>query len=249
MGFILDGLESESYDRQYRDRDLLARILAYFLPQRRAVAAIAASGPPIAIARAIDAVAAEPRVARLFLAGGLVLLLGVVAWAANFVQQWISARVVGDVVLRLRQDVFHATVRHDMSFYEEHPSGKIVSRVTSDTQDFSDVVSLVINLLSQVLLLGILTAWLLRVNASLTLILLAMAPVAAAIALSFRRVARRVTQNARRVTAKINARIQESISGIMVAKAFRKERAIYQSFERDNRQAYQVGLRRGLTFN
>ena len=36
MGFILDGLESESYDRQYRDRDLLARILAYFLPQRRA---------------------------------------------------------------------------------------------------------------------------------------------------------------------------------------------------------------------
>src|SRR3989337_4262692 len=87
MGFILDGLESESYDRQYRDRDLLARILAYFLPQRRAVAAIpaaltlnslAGSGAPIAIARAIDAVAAEPRVARLFLAGGLVLLLGVV---------------------------------------------------------------------------------------------------------------------------------------------------------------------------
>src|SRR3990172_9155600 len=258
MGFILDGLESESYDREYRDRDLLARILAYFRPFSRKIVLVAAvlalnsiagSGAPIAISRALDLASTNPTLLTLAQVSALVLILGAIAWVSNLVHQWVSARVVGDVVLKLREDALQATLGHDISFYEEHPSGKIVSRVTSDTQDFSDVVSLVINLLSQVLLLGILTAWLLRVNASLTLILLAMAPVAAAIALSFRRVARRVTQNARRVTAKINARIQESISGIMVAKAFRKERAIYQSFERDNRQAYQVGLRRGLTFN
>ena len=53
-----------------------------------------------------------------------------------------------------------------------------------------------------------------------------MAPVAAAIALSFRRIARTVTQRARRVTARINAQIQESVSGIMVAKAFRRAHRI-----------------------
>jgi ABC-type multidrug transport system fused ATPase/permease subunit len=37
---------------------------------------------------------------------------------------------------------FAATIRHDLSFYDEHPSGKIVSRVTSDTQDFAEVVNL-----------------------------------------------------------------------------------------------------------
>lgn len=258
MGFILDGLETESYDRRYRDRELVARVLSYFRPYNRKIALISAvlalnsaagSGGPIAISRAIDGAASDPSLSRLASVSALVLTLGAVAWTANFIQQWISARVIGDVVLRLRDDVFRATVRHDMSFYDEHPSGKVVSRVTSDTQDFSDVVSLVVNLLSQVLLVGLLAVWLLGVSARLTFLLLAMAPVAVIIALSFRRVARRVTQNARRVTAKINAQIQESISGITVAKSFRKEKAFFNTFERNNRQAYQVGLRRGLTLN
>jgi ABC-type multidrug transport system fused ATPase/permease subunit len=90
---------------------------------------------------------------------------------------------------------------------------------------------------------------LVTINLWLTLLLLGMTPLAVAIALSFRRIARRVTQRARRVTAKINAQIQESISGIMVAKSFRQEQAIYATFDANNRQSYQVGLRRGLTLN
>ncbi len=258
MGFVLDGLDTEAYDREYGDRELMARILHYFRIHRRqvffvavalTVNSIAGSGAPIAIAKAIDVVAADPTLASIALSCGVVLLMGGLAWVSNFVRQWLSARVIGDVVLNLREDVFDATVRHDMSFYDEHPSGKIVSRVTSDTQDFSDVVSLVVNLLSQFMQIGILTVWLMSINSGLSLILYAMAPLAVVIALSFRRVARRVTQNARRVTAKINAQIQESISGIFVAKSFRKERAIYDTFERNNRQGYQVGIRRGLTLN
>jgi ABC-type multidrug transport system fused ATPase/permease subunit len=111
------------------------------------------------------------------------------------------------------------------------------------------VVTLSLNLFSQVLLVGFLTVYLLTINVWLTVLLLAMSPVTAVIALSFRRIARRVTQRARRVTAKINAQIQESISGLVVAKSFRQERAIYDTFDANNRQAYQVGLRRGLTLN
>ncbi|MEJ2571223.1 MAG: ABC transporter ATP-binding protein [Anaerolineales bacterium] len=258
MGFILDGLDTEAYDREYGDRVLLARILSYFRPFGRQVLyvavaltinSVAGSGAPIAIARAIDVVGKNPSLTSIALSCSLVLLMGGLAWISNFARQWLSARVIGDVVLKLREDVFDATVRHDMSFYDEHPSGKIVSRVTSDTQDFSEVVTLVVNLLSQFMQIGILTIWLMSINTGLSLILYAMAPLAVVIALSFRRVARRVTQNARRVTAKINAQIQESISGIFVAKSFRKERAIYDTFERNNRQGYQVGIRRGLTLN
>jgi ATP-binding cassette subfamily B protein len=258
MGFILDGLDTESYDREYSDRELLRRTLKFFKPHRRKVAlvalmltlnSIAGSGGPIMIASAIDLVSASPTLEHMLLASGLVLLFGASAWATNFLRQRTSARVVGDVVLSLRGDVLAATIHHDMSFYDEHPSGKIVSRITSDTQDFSDVVTLIINLLSQLMTIVILIVWLLNVNVILTLILLAMSPFAVIIALSFRRVARRVTQNARRVTAKINAQIQESISGIMVAKSFRKERSIYNTFAQNNRQAYDVGIRRGITLN
>jgi ABC-type multidrug transport system fused ATPase/permease subunit len=160
----------------------------------------------------------------------------------------VSARVVGDVIVKLRDDVFAATVDHDLSFYDETASGKIVSRITSDTQDFSNTVTLTLDLVSMVLLVLLLAIWLFRINVVLTLAMLAMTPFAAAIALSFRHIARRVTQQARRVTAKINAQIQESVSGIVVAKSFRQERAIYDTFDANNRQGYRVGLRRGFTF-
>jgi ATP-binding cassette subfamily B protein len=258
MGFVLDGLDTEAYDREYSDRELLSRIISYFRPHTRQMILVAAmitlnsatgTGGPILISRAIDIMAENPSVEAMLLLAGGVLLLGVAAWIFNYVRQLFSARVVGDVVLKLREDVFDATVGHDLSFFDEHPSGKIVSRVTSDTQDFSATVTLVMDLLSQVLLVLILSVWLFRINILLTLLLLAMAPIAAAIALSFRRVARTVTQRARRVTAKINAQIQESVSGIMVAKSFRQEQAVYASFDANNQQAYQVGVRRGLTLN
>jgi ABC-type multidrug transport system fused ATPase/permease subunit len=258
MGFILDGLDTEAYDREYSDRELLRRIIGYFQPHARKMILVAAmitlnsvagTGSPILISKAIDTVATNPSVEIMLLLAGGVLLLGVTSWIFNYVRQLFSARVVGNVVLKLREDVFDATVGHDLSFFDEHPSGKIVSRVTSDTQDFSTVVTLTMDLLSQLLLVLILSIWLFRINVWLTLLLLGMSPIAAAIALSFRRIARTVTQRARRVTAKINAQIQESVSGIMVAKSFRQEHAIYADFDATNKQSYQVGLRRGLTLN
>jgi ABC-type multidrug transport system fused ATPase/permease subunit len=258
MGFILDGLESEAYDRSYRDRDLLRRIGSYFQPYSRQMALIvggivlnsaAGSGGSILLARAVDVVAKSPTTRNMLLMSGGILLLGVIGWATNYVQQHYTARVVGDVVLKLREDAFNATIRHDMSFYDEHPSGKVVSRVTSDTQDFSDVVSLTVNLIGQILLVGLLAVWLFSISFWLTLVLVGMAPLVMLLASRFRRLARTVTQHSRRVTALINAQIQESISGIMVAKGFRQEHAVYATFNTNNRQAYRVGLRRGLTLN
>ncbi|WP_374689074.1 ABC transporter ATP-binding protein [Promineifilum sp.] len=258
MGFILDGLETESYDRQYSDRDLLDRIVSYFRPHRRKMALIAvmitlnsvmgALGP-IVIARAVGLLETNTAITTIILIAVGISLIGAAGWVFNYIRQLFSARVTSNVVLKLRQDVFNATVRHDLSFYDEHPSGKIVSRVTSDTQDFAEVVNLTLNLLSQVLLVVLLMGYLLTINVRLTLLLLAMAPLAAALALSFRRLARRVTQNARRITAIINAQIQESISGILVAKGFRQEPAIYATFDANNRQGYRVGITRGLTLS
>ncbi|MCB8988358.1 MAG: hypothetical protein H6661_11470 [Ardenticatenaceae bacterium] len=93
-------------------------------------------------------------------------------------------------MLQLRRDVFAATIQHDMSFFDEHPSGKIVSRITSDTQDFAATVTLTMSLLSQVLLILVMTTWLFSINVWLTLLLIGMSPVAVAIALSFRKIAR-----------------------------------------------------------
>ncbi len=258
MAFILDGLDTESFDRTYSDRELVRRILRYFRPHRSLMVVIALvltlnslsdAIAPVIISRAIDIVAARPTMQFVLIMSTAVLGVGALAWLFNFVRQMLTNRVVGDVVLRIRQDVFERAVNHDMSFFDEHPVGKIVSRVTSDTQDFSNTVTLVIDFTSQVLIVLALTAYLLTVNWWLTVVLLVMAPLAAAVALSFRRLARRVTLDAKRATATINGHMQESIGGIAVAKAYRQERRLYDDFNRNNRLAFRVGLKRGLVLN
>jgi ATP-binding cassette subfamily B protein len=255
VGFILDGLESESYDRQYPDRVLLARILRYFRPHALKMALISAAlaltsitgvAAPVLISRLIDRIIRHPDLGVFAIGAGIIALLGALGWVFGYVNERLATIVIGDVVLQVREDAFRKTIAHDLSFYDEHPSGKIVSRIASDTQDFSNTVTLVADLASQLLQVGLLGVWLVSISPRLTLFLFAMAPIAVGIALSFRAIARRVNLNAKRVTADINDRIQESVSGIMVAKTFRQERVLFSSFLEGNRRAYRVGLRRGL---
>jgi len=69
------------------------------------------------------------------------------------------------------------------------------------------------------------------------------------IALLFRRVARTFSQRAQRTLARVNASVQEAVTGITVAKGFRREQSLYQEFLAVNQQSYQVNLRTGFIFN
>src|SRR5829696_3644989 len=178
MGFVLDGLDAEAYDRTYSDRVLVRRIAEYFRPHTRtmalvagmvALAALTETVIPFVISRGIDALASNASAQLALALGGGVLVLGSLGWLFNFVRQSFSARAVGDVVLALREDAFAAVMDRDLSFYDQYASGRIVSRVTSDTQDFSTVVTLTIDLMSQFLLVLIITILLFTININLVL--------------------------------------------------------------------------------
>lgn len=258
MGFILGGLDTESYDRKYSDRELIRRIVGYFRPESKRMALVAVmvflnSGfntlRPLLITRGIDVVAVDPTPRAIVLICLAILVFGVLAWTLNFVRTRTSVRAVGNVVLALRQDVFKTVSGHDMSFYDENSSGRVVSRVTSDTQDFSQVVTLVMDLLSQVLLVVILLSVLFFVNWKLTLVVIATGPFMVLLSLALRKVARTVTLRAKQARATVNANVQESVSGIAVAKSFRQEQALYDVFEDINQETYRIGLKRGIVMN
>lgn len=263
MGFIMDGLSAEGYDREYTDGQLVRRIVKYFRPYLGIMlvvglavllAAALDAALPVLVSAGIDSLAAaEDMRAELWgRVGWLVAafaVAGALSWGLNFLRQWLTARAVGDVVLALRYDAFDAVMQRDMSFYDEFSTGRIVSRVTSDTQDFSNVVTLTLNLISQVLQVVILLGILLYIDARLALIALAIAPVVVAIALAFRRIARVVTVQARRVIAEVNANVQESLTGISVAKTFRQEHAVYRLFLGVNNQSYRLNLLQGYIFS
>ena len=254
---ITAGLEAEEYDRSYSDIELVRRIVAYFRPHWRKVVlvvfmvslvSLAGTITPIVISRSIDRLADNPQLQLLLASAAVVTVLGALGWGFNFVQQRYSARAVGEVVLALREDAFRAVMRRDLSFFDQHQAGRIVSRVTSDTQDFATVVTLTIDLLSQLVLVFVISGVMINQNLRLALITISLGPIVIFIALLFRRLARRAMQLAQRSTASVNAAIQETISGIAVAKNFRQEAAIYQDFQQINEQAYQVQIRRMAIF-
>jgi ATP-binding cassette subfamily B protein len=123
-----------------------------------------------------------------------------------------------------------------------------VSRVNSDTQAFSQVVTLTMDLVSQTLFVFVLMGYLLSVNTRLALIVLAVAPLIIGIALAFRKIARETVTQSRRVLAEVSSHIQESVSGIGVAKTFRQEHTIYDEFQDVNAQSYRINLRSGYVF-
>jgi len=256
MGFILDGLESEGYDRSYSDRVLMRRIVGYFRTEWKRMLLVAGAivanslfntARPLLITRGIDTLAGNPSPQGIAWLSLAIAALGVLAWLLNFWRQRASSRATSNVVVRLALDAFRAVMQRDMSFYDENASGKIVSRVTSDALDLGEVVSLVMNLLSEFLLVAILVVVLLTINWQLTLLLLVMAPAMVILTLSLRRLARRVTLEAKRARAEVNANVQESISGISVAKGFRQEQSLYGDFQAINERTYRIGLVRGLT--
>ena len=257
MGFIMDGLDAEDYDRSYSDTELVKRILGYFRPHSWKMIAVAAVvllsslmdlTLPIIVSLALDQLQFspadfDPLAVTLLLTGAASM-----GWVANLVQQWLTAHSVGDVTLELREDAFQAVTERDMSFYDQYPTGKIVSRVLSDTQAFSETVRLSISLMSRVLLVLLLTIYLFTVNVQMALIVLAIMPFIIYAALRFRKIARRTVTDSRRQLATVNAHIQESISGIGVAKAFRREQMIYQEFSGVNEESYRVEKINGFVF-
>jgi ATP-binding cassette subfamily B protein len=255
---VFFGLDTEAYDREYSDKELLQRILRYFAPHRRRVVGIgliitavslAGAAQPLAVSRGLDLLVASPRLEILLGLVGIVLVIGILNWTGNWARRRLTARVIGDVMLELRRAAFASSVHHDMSFFDEFQSGRIISRITSDTEEFAQVVQLVTDLISQILLILVLLIVLFTVSWQLTLTLLALTPLVILLALGFRRLARYVTRRGFRALAEVNAAIQEAVTGISVAKNFRQEAAIHERFSEVNRQSYGVNLRRGFVLS
>lgn len=255
MGFFR-GIAEEKYDRQYSDRELARRIMQYFRPHLRRIAVVsiavlvvsgAGAAQPLIVSRGVDLLKSNPTLGSLGLIALAVLLVGVTGWLANFINRRLSARVIADMLASLSTEAFAAAAEHDLSFYDQFSSGRIASRITTDTQDFGQLVTLTTDLVAQIVEAAILGVVLVSIEWRLSLVAFAMAPLVFLLTLGYRKLARIVTRAGMRAMANVNATIKETVSGIAVAKNFRQEQAIYNEFREANQTSYRVNVRRGLT--
>ena len=252
------GLNAEKYDRQYTDRQLVGRIAEFFKPQVKRLAvvsvlviAIAGVGAalPVVVSRSVDLLKEQPTVQTISLVGLALLLVGVGIWGLNWARRALVVRSVGDVVLELRTKAFHAAAEHDLSFYDQFSSGRIVSRITADTNDFGQLVVIVTDVRAQMFQAVILGVILFRTEWRMALLMFSFMPFIFLVALGFRAMARRVTKRGMQAMADVNAAIKETVSGIAIAKNFRQEESIFKTFDFSNQQSYQVNIRRGFVLS
>lgn len=255
MGFF-SGLAAEKYDRQYSDQKLFRRIVDYFRTQSKRliivgvtilIRSIIEALSPVVVARGLDQVTQESISPSLILTlTAIILGLGILSWFVNLLRRRYAARTIAELIRQLATDAFQASARQDMSFHDSFSSGKIVSRITSDTREFGQLITLSTDVLMQLISSLVLAVVLLQTEWRLALAVFLLIPLIFFLVMQYRHAARKVTRDGMRAMANVNATIKETVSGIAIAKNFRQENAIYEEFDEANQTSFKVNIKRGF---
>jgi ATP-binding cassette, subfamily B, bacterial len=257
MGWITEGLDKDDYDRNYSDRELFRRIIKYFSPYKLPMSflslailfeAFANAFILVLIALLIARIEENPSIDAI---RDLIFLIGsfnILVFLMIATREVATAKSVQGAIRDLRRDTFKVLIRRDFSFFDKEPSGKIASRITNDTTEFGTTVTLTSNLVSQLFAVVFIIFFLSQRSLKLTIILAFIIPLITIIALSYRKIARFVSLRSQRVIAKVNSLIQETTSGIYIAKSFRAEQTVYDEFDKLNKQNYKTSLFRQIVF-
>lgn len=256
------------------DRRLFGRLITYLRPYRRAVLAAlaflvvtallqtvgplltrlaidrylvpgpAAPAPPPA-PWPLDWLAADPwtgiaQISLLYLLG---LVLGLVA---ELGQQWLMQRTGQFAMFDLRREIMMRLQALDLSYFDRNPVGRLVTRVTTDVDVLNELfASGLVTILGDILVLSLVTAAMLQLSPGLTLILWAVMPLVVLATVRFRRVASASYRRVRIAVAKINAYLQEHVSGVAVLQLFNREArasARFQQINAEHMEAYKESI-------
>ncbi len=240
-------------DEKSYDAALMRRLLYYLRPYRLlaalalllllGAAALTLVGPALT-QRALDvAVPAKDmallRVLALLFFGSLVLEF-VFDYAQAYLTSWMGQRVMAD----LRLQLFSHLQRLSVPYFDRHPVGRLMTRVTSDVETLNELFSSgVVTVFGDVFTIIAIVAMMLVVDWRLALVAFAVIPVMIVVAVTFRRHVRTSFRDIRTWVARLNAYLQEQLAGVRVVQLFSRERAEARAFAGINRGHLDAHLR------
>ncbi|MFD3543761.1 ABC transporter ATP-binding protein [Streptomyces sp. NPDC058662] len=222
----VDEARAASAEESYGLRRLLRGFWAPLAVSLGLVALDAGAGLllPILIRYGIDQGVERAVLGAVWLAAGLALAVVVAQWAAQFAETRMTGRTGERVLYSLRVKIFAQLQRLGLDYYERELTGKIMTRMTTDVDALSTFLQtgLVTAVVSVFTFFGILIA-LLVLDVGLALIVFATLPVLVIGTVVFRRKSVVAYELARDRVSLVNADLQESVSGLRIVQAFRRE--------------------------
>jgi len=171
---------------------------------------------------------------------GIAIIAG---FGANYFQVTVLEWTGQNVMHRLRQHIYLHLLGLDLTFFHENPSGKLVTRLTNDVQNMHEMfTSVIVTLFNDALRIAGILVLLFWLNWRLALMMCLLLPVILAATVVFSRLARNAFREIRTNLARINAFLQESVSGISLIQMFQREKDTEDNFVQLNRNYFQSAM-------
>ncbi|MFE6359945.1 ABC transporter ATP-binding protein [Streptomyces sp. NPDC057806] len=223
----IDEAHAVTPEESYGLRRLLRGFGLPLLASLALVAVDASSGLllPVLIRHGIDSGVSEAALGAVWAASLLALLAVTVQWAAQVGETLMTGRTGERVLYALRLKIFAQLQRLGLDYYERELTGRIMTRMTTDVDALSTFLQtgLVTAFVSVVTFFGIMVA-LLVIDLELALVVFATLPPLIIATFFFRRASVKAYELARERVSAVNADLQESVSGLRIVQAFRRER-------------------------
>ena len=227
------------------DGRLMRRLLVYLRPYTGYVAVAfaailvdtaAALAQPYLIKVAIDGYIARRTLDGLDRLAWLYLVVLAAAFASEYVQTW-TLQITGQrIMFDLRREIYGHLQRLDVAYYDRNPVGRLMTRVTSDVDALNDLfASGVVTVFSDIFTLVGIMAIMLTMNWRLALVTFTVLPLIVVITQWFRRNVRESYRIVRGLVARINAFLQENITGMSTVQLFRREPLNFARFDEIDR--------------
>jgi ATP-binding cassette subfamily B multidrug efflux pump len=163
---------------------------------------------------------------------GLLLVSFLLEFTQTYIMQWVGQKVMFD----LRAQIFRHLQKLHISFFDRNPVGRLVTRVTSDVDALNEMFTAgVVSIFEDIFVLAGILAIMLNMSWRLALITFAVLPLIFYATTLFRKAVRESYRRIRIAIARINAYLQEHVTGIVVLQLFNREQKSYERFEKINR--------------
>ena len=172
------------------------------------------------------------------------LLVILLTFLFNYFQVLILNYMAQKIIFNMREEIFNHIKSLAVSYFDKNPIGRLVTRVTNDTETLNEMYSnVLVTLVKDVLMLLGIMAIMLRLNYKLALASFALLPLIIVSAYRFRNSVRKVYRLGRIQLAKINASLNENITGMRTIQIFNKEKKLARDFDEINNDYLQTSLK------
>jgi len=162
---------------------------------------------------------------------GLIIISAIFSYGQRYYLQYAANRIIRNI----RTQAFAQIHRLPIRYFDNLPAGKVVSRITNDTETIRDLyVNVLANVFSGVVTMAGIFGMLFLLDVRLALISLFIIPLLGLWVYIYRKFARRYNRVIRSEVSEMNGMINESIQGMSLIQAFRKEDQVFQEFEQHN---------------